>query len=89
MGLHGRVGFMILVCFGLLGTCSNAVRGIQSPAPLVIIIMSVISWSVLRIVWEGVEAVTILQAIARHQDEQKKPEDKKEGGGPPGPASPA
>jgi predicted membrane channel-forming protein YqfA (hemolysin III family) len=86
LGLHYRVIYAMLVGLGCFGIVFNGCRGVVDPRPLVIIIVTVLAWTSLRILMEGTEAALVLLALARHEDNLKKAAEKKdEDGTPPGP----
>jgi len=77
--LYVRIGFALVVLFGMVGNCAGRREG-----SLVVFIMVTILWACTRIVQEGIDAYRIL-TLAKKHDKQKKDDDKDEGGFPPGP----
>lgn len=76
--LYVRIGFALVVLFGMVGNCAGRREG-----SLVVFIMVTILWACTRIVQEGIDAYRILSLAKKHDKEQKKDDD--EGGSPPGP----
>jgi hypothetical protein len=74
--LYVRIGFAMVVLFGMVGNCAGRREG-----SLVVFIIVTILWACSRMVQEGIDAWRILSLAKKH--DQKKDDD--EGGFPPGP----
>ncbi len=75
MPLYVRIGFALVVVFGMVGNCARP----GDTRPVVLFVMTALVWTLMRILQEGIEAYRILKMANAHDAELKagkKPDDK-------------
>ena len=66
--LYTRIGFAMVVIFGMVGNCAG--RREQS---LAVFILVSILWACTRMIQEGIDAYRILTLAKKHDDDKKNP----------------
>lgn len=74
--LYVRIGFAMVVVFGMVGNCAGRREG----SVMVFALVSIL-WACTRMIQEGIDAYRILTMAKKHDQDQKKKDDET----PPGP----
>jgi hypothetical protein len=68
--LYTRIGFALLVVFGMIGNCMG-----RTDQALMIIVVTIVVWTSTRMIQEGLEAYRILALARQLNAATKKPAD--------------
>lgn len=79
--LYVRIGFALLVVFGMVGNCARP----GDTRPVVLFFFVATLWALMRILQEGIDAYRILKMAREHEAKKQDDNDPP----PPGPFSPA